>query len=47
MSIGDEYVLFLKRVLDNNQEKLIMIGGPNGKFKVNTDVIAEEIDKKM
>ncbi|MGG4263736.1 hypothetical protein [Peribacillus simplex] len=45
MSAGGEYVLFIKRTLDNNnQEKLVMIGGPNGKFNVKNDIIDQEIN---
>lgn len=47
LKIGDEYVLFLKKVRDNNnEEKLIMIGGPSGKFNVENDVIEQEIDNQ-
>ncbi|MGG0285756.1 hypothetical protein ABEY41_11660 [Peribacillus butanolivorans] len=45
MLAGEEYVLFLKRTLDNNnQEKLVMIGGPNGKFNVHNGLIDQEVD---
>lgn len=47
LKIGDEYVLFLKKVIDNNnEEKLIMIGGPSGKFNVENDVIDQEIENQ-
>lgn len=47
MKIGDEYVLFLKKVIDNNnEEKLIMIGGPSGKFNVVDEEINQEIDNQ-
>jgi len=47
MQIGDEYVLFLKKVIDNdNEEKLVMIGGPRGKFNVDNEVINQEIDNQ-
>jgi len=47
LKIGDEYVLFLKKVIDNNnEEKLIMIGGPSGKFNVDNEVIDQEIDSQ-
>lgn len=40
MSPGEEYVLFLERVVDmNNQEKLILIGGPSGKFDIEKNTI--------
>lgn len=47
MEIGDEYVLFLKKVIDNhNEEKLIMISGPSGKFNVINGVIEQEFTNK-
>lgn len=45
MKTGEEYILFLKRVLDNNnQEKLVLVGGPNGKLLLNKGIIKEKID---
>ncbi|MDD9795670.1 hypothetical protein ABET11_23685 [Priestia megaterium] len=45
MEVNKEYILFLKRVLNNNnEEKLIMIAGPNGKFNLNENVIDQSID---
>ncbi len=47
MKIGDEYVLFLKKVIDNNnEEKLIMISGPSGKFNVDNEIINQEVDNQ-
>ncbi|TDL80873.1 hypothetical protein [Peribacillus frigoritolerans] len=45
MKVGEEYFLFLKRIIDsNNQGKFILIGGPNGNFALEKGIIQEEID---
>lgn len=45
MEVGEEYILFLKRATDNNnQEKLILVGGPNGNFGLDNGVIKKEFD---
>lgn len=45
MNVGGEYILFLKKIInENNEEKLIMIGGPSGKFDLKNDVINQKHD---
>jgi hypothetical protein len=48
MEVNQEYILFLKKVInENNEEKLVMIGGPAGKFELENGVINQEMDTQL